>query len=159
MAATLDNSQILDHLESELRRFIIKRISSVKNWESTCIPAEIRTDASERLKRAQNMDDILNKPSYTLMDYVNFDAYMRIMIRRDNWRNHFEDVFVVKNVFEYKMTVIQSLRNDIRHGRRLDPVNKIRLRLHCYDILAQIYETERPKTFRHSKLAKKLGLV
>lgn len=57
------------------------------------------------------------------------------------------------------MTVIQSLRNDVRHGRRLDRVNEIRLKLHCYDILSQIYEVEKPKTFSHSRLAKKIGLV
>lgn len=158
VASVLDNSQILDYLESELRGFILRCFSSVENWENACLPPEIRTDAADRLKREQNLANILNKPQYSLMDYVNFDAYMRIIMRRDNWRNHFERVFVARNIFEYKMTVIQSLRNDVRHGRRLNRINEIRLRLHCYDILAQIYEIEKPKTFRHSYLAKKLGL-
>lgn len=47
---------------------------------------------------------------------------------------------MVKSVFDHKIMVIQSLRNDVRHGRKLDGVNRIRLRLHCYDILSQVRE-------------------
>ena len=158
MARVLDSSQVLDYLESELRGFILRRLEPVENWINVCLPADIRTGAAERLEHEQKMSDVLNKPGYTMMDYVNFDAYMRIIMRRDNWRTYFGDIFVSKSIFEHKMTVIQSLRNDVRHGRRLDHVNEIRLRLHCYDILSQIYEAEKP-SFRRSALARKLGLA
>lgn len=100
MAAAFDNSRVLDYLESELRRFIIRCISSVKNWENACLPQSVMKDASERRKRTQSIDNVLNKPDYTLMDYINFDAYMSIMTRRDNWRNYFESVFLEK-IYSY----------------------------------------------------------
>ena len=142
-----------------MKDFIIKRLSTVGNWENVCIPAEIRKNAGERQKRTEKLDNVLNKPKYTLMDFIDFDAYGKIISRRDNWSKYFDAVFLTKNIFTYKMNIILSLRNDVRHGRRLDTVNEIRLRLHCYDVLSQIHEYGNQKTFRHSRLAKKLGLV
>ncbi len=159
MADELVDQHVLDYFESDMKKFIVERLSNTKNWWDSCIPPEIRRDASERHADAKKINDILNKPDYGPVDYLNFDSYGKIILRRDNWRNYFESIFVDKMILEYKMRIIQSLRNDIRHGRKVDAVNSIRLRLHCYDIISQIHETGQFDDDQRVSLAKKLGLI
>lgn len=159
MANRLSNSDVLDYFEDSIKNVILKEISSEKNWEKMCLPPDVRDDANSKLERTGKLNDLLNKPAYTLMDFVTFDSYERIISRKDNWQKYFEKMFLDIRIFKYKMDIILSLRNDVRHRRHLDIVNEIRLRLHCYDILAQVFESSRPANFKHSKLAKKLGLA
>lgn len=157
MVSVSDNSKVLDYFEGIMKDFIVERLSHVKNWWSACVPPEIREDASQRHGRAKKINDVLNKPDYGIVEYLNFDGYEKIISRKDNWRDHFEGVFLDKTIFEYKMRVILSLRNDIRHGRILDEVNSIRLRLHCYDILSQIQETRNSDPGDRQAMMQKLG--
>lgn len=157
MGDSLDNSKVLDYFESEMKDFIVKRLSRVENWWNVCIPPEIRKDASQRHERAKKINDILNKPNYDVIEYLNFDGYERIISRRDNWKEHFEDIFLDSKIFSYKMHVILSLRNDIRHGRKLDEINSARLRIQCYDILSQIYEKMSPDNYDRKTLAQEFG--
>lgn len=152
------SSEVLDAFEPLLRNFIVERLSSVEGWEGACLPGDVRRAAEQRHQHEKKMNDVLNKPDHSMFDYVNFDAYERIITRRDNWRNHFEPVFRRKDVFSYKMEIIRSVRNDARHARDLDYVNRLRLRLHCYDIISQIYESQRPN-FRRASLKRKFGLA
>ena len=159
MPTGMSNSDVLDYFEAVIKDVIIKRLATAEGWEKSCIPADVREDATERYERTKRLDNVLNKPERDLIDLINFDAYHRIITRKDNWRSHFEEVFLEREVFSYKMRIIQSLRNDIRHGRKIDRVNEIRVRLHCYDILAQVYEAGGRGEFSHDALAEKLGLI
>lgn len=157
MTDRLDNSQLLDYFETIVKDFIIERLLPIQNWWNTCIPPEIRKNASQRYEGAKKVNDILNKPDYKITEYINFDGYEKIISRRDNWKAYFEEVFLDKPIFEHKMRIILSLRNDIRHGRQLNEVNSLRLRLNCYDILSQIYEAIRPDTYDRNAMLQKLG--
>lgn len=160
MTGGLDDSQVIDHFEKAMRDFIIGRLSgSGDNWWDARVPPEIRDDASERHRRARKINDVLNKPAYDLVDYINFDGYEKIISRKDNWRDIFEETFLEKSVFEYKMRIVLSLRNDIKHGRAPDPVNSTRLRLHCYDLLSQICESGGAGEDARAALAEKFGLA
>ena len=152
-----DNSATLNYFEDTMKNFIVEKLSHIENWWNSCIPQEIRKDASQRHERDKKINDVLNKPNYEVIDYINFDGYEKIILRRDNWRDHFERVFLDKTVFGYKMRVVLSLRNDIRHGRGLDEINNTRLRLHCYDILSQIHESMHDGSYNSDALAEKLG--
>ena len=158
MVDKLHDSQILDYLETTVKDFITERLSSTDNWWNACIPPEIRQDTDQRYQRAKKINDVLNKPEYGMIEYLNFDCYERIISRKDNWQKYFEEVFHEKMIFEYKMRIILSLRNDVRHGRSLNHINRIRLRLHCYDILSQIYESGKSDADDHDTLVKKLDL-
>ena len=142
MAKHVTNLEVLNYFEAKIREFIVDRLSATDNWWKACIPPDVRESVSEKSRRARKLNDVLNKPDYEATDYLNFDHYGKIISKRDNWRNHFGEVFVMEQIFEYKMNVILSLRNDIMHGRALDGVNSLRLRLHCYDILSQIREAQ-----------------
>lgn len=158
MAKYLDDSQLLDYFEKIVKDFIVETISNTNNWWAEYIPQQIREEASQRYQRSKKISNVLNKEDYEIIHYINFDSYEKIISRKDNWRKHFEDIFVEKGIFEYKMQIILSLRNDIRHGRSLNVINKIRLRLHCYDIISQIFEAKDSdgQNFR-KELMQKLG--
>ncbi len=153
----LHNLQILDYFEAAIKGFIVERFAGTDKWWDRHVPPEVREEALQRHAAAKKLNDLLNKPEYGPVEYLNFDGYEKIISRKDNWRSHFEPVFLDKTVFVYKMRIIQSLRNDIRHGRDLDPVNWIRLKLHCYDILAQVYESGYGGADDHNTLMKKFG--
>ena len=152
------DSGMLDYFEETMRDFMARRLSDTKNWWKACVPQEIRTHAEKRHKDAEKMSDVLNKPVYDVWHYLNFDGYGRIITKKDNWKSYFESIFVERAVFEYKMRVILSLRNDVRHGRDLDHINNLRLRLHCYDILSQIYEKDSSLQYDKDGLIANIGL-
>ena len=56
------------------------------------------------------------------------------------------------------MRIILSLRNDVKHGRDLDHINSLRLRIHCYDILSQIYEKDSGLQYDRDSLIANTGL-
>lgn len=151
------NSRVLDYFESNMRGLITEQLSDVKNWWKACIPHEIGKDATARYESARKLNNVLNKPDYGPIDYLNFDEYERIITKRDNWKKYFEGVFLDKSIFMHKMRVILSLRNDVRHGRLLDEINSIRLRIHCYDVLAQIYESRDTDDADLDAMAHRLG--
>ena len=127
-------------------------------WPVLCIPQEIRNHADKRHEDAKKMSDVLNKPTYEVWHYINFDGYGRIIAKKDNWKSHFESVFIDKQIFEHKMRIILSLRNDVKHGRDLDHINSLRLRIHCYDILSQIYEKDNSLQYDRNSLIANTGL-
>ncbi len=153
------DSQVLNYFETVMKNFVMYKLSHTDDWIKRCIPPEIRDEMNKRHDRAKKINNVLNKPSYGIIEYINFDGYERIISRKDNWGQYFEKVFLDKTVFTYKMNVLLSLRNDIRHGRQLNNINRIRLRLHCYDILAQIHESGMPDSEDNDTIMNKLGLA
>jgi len=139
MPSRLHDATVLGKFEESLKNFIVGRLSNTDNWWNVCIPQHVRTTTNERFKRAQKANDYLNKPEFDVTDYLDFDAYESIITKKDNWKKYFADVFIDVSIFKHKMLVLLSLRNDVMHGRTLNQINKIRLRLHCYDLLSQIY--------------------
>ncbi len=158
MVEILGDSQTLDFFEKTVRDYMVQSLSAADNWWEACIPQEIRADTDARYQRAKKIDDVLNKQDYEITEYLNFDSYEKIILKRDNWKNYFECVFRDETIFRYKMHMLLSLRNDIRHGRKLNRVNQLRLRLHCYDVLSQIYEFYRRDKAEHDAMRAMLGL-
>ena len=152
------DSSVLDYFEETVRDFMVRSLSGTKNWWKACIPQEIRNHADKRHEDAKKISDVLNKPVYEAWHYINFDGYGKIITKKDNWKNYFECIFIDKQVLEYKMRIILSLRNDVRHGRDLDHINSLRLRLHCYDVLSQIYEKDSSLRYDKDSLVANTGL-
>lgn len=131
----MDDAAVVSRFEKAIRDFVEARLSaSGDNWWASRVPAALRQTAAARHKSTRTLDRVLGKPDRAVADYLGFDAYEKIIARRDNWREVFGPVFHDKQVFQYKMRIILSLRNDVMHHKPLDAVNSLRLRLHCYDI-------------------------
>lgn len=131
----MDDVLVVARFEKSIREFVVGKLSAAHgDWWASRVPAALRQGAAERHASTRTLDGILGKPDRAEADYLGFDAYEKIVARRDNWREVFGPVFQDKPVFQHKMRIILSLRNDVMHHKPLDRINSLRLRLHCYDI-------------------------
>lgn len=131
----MDDTLVVSRFEKAIRKFVVDRLSDAyDDWWALGVTSTLRQNAEVRHKTTKTLNKVLGKPDYDRADYLGFDAYGKIILRRDNWRRIFGAVFHDKPVFQHKMRIILSLRNDVVHNKPLDPVNRLRLRLHCYDI-------------------------
>ena len=131
----MDDVVVVARFEKSIREFVVDRLSSAHgDWWTSRVPATLRQSAAERHASTRTLNGILGKPDRVEADYLGFDAYEKIISRRDNWREVFGPVFQDKPIFQHKMKIILSLRNDVMHHKPLDRINSLRLRLHCYDI-------------------------
>lgn len=131
----MDDATVVARFENSIREFVVDRLSSADgNWWTSRVPAALRQAAAARHASTRTLDRVLGKPDRAEADYLGFDAYEKIIARRDNWREVFGPVLHDKPVFQHKMRVVLSLRNDVMHHKPLDLINSLRLRLHCYDV-------------------------
>ena len=135
----MDDAAVVLRLENSLKAFIKSRLSGVyDDWWKSGVPHNLRKAAEDRRKSTEPLNRALGKPRHDAFDYLGFDSYEKIILRRDNWRTVFAPVFHDKPLIQHKLRIILSLRNDVMHNKPLDPVNRLRLRLHCYDIASLI---------------------
>ena len=135
LACGMDDALVVSRFEKSIKKFVVARLSDAyDDWWMSGVTSTLRQHAEARHKATKTLNKVLGKPDYGRADYLGFDAYGKIILRRDNWRRVFGPIFHDKPVFQHKMRIILSLRNDVMHNKPLDPINRLRLRLHCYDI-------------------------
>lgn len=133
----MDDTAVVARFEKSIREFVVGRLSAAHgDWWTSRVPAALRQNAASRHASTKALNRVLGKPDHAEADCLGFDAYEKIIARRDNWREIFGPILHDKPVFQHKMRIILSLRNDVMHHKPLDRINSIRLRLHCYDIAA-----------------------
>lgn len=131
----MDDTLVVSRFEKSIKKFVVDRLSDAyDDWWTSGVTGTMRQQAEVRLSATKTLNKVLGKPDYGKADYLGFDAYGKIIMRRDNWRKVFGPIFHDKPIFQHKMRIILSLRNDVMHNKPLDPINRLRLRLHCYDI-------------------------
>jgi hypothetical protein len=126
---------ILDELENAIRKCIkmnLERLS--KNWWIERIPPDIRQKAEERQKK----DEMKRE----LIQYLDFADYVKIIIKRDNWRESFQAIFKDRELIVAKFKELEPIRNAVRHGRRLTMEEREKLKVFSRDIIRQILATE-----------------
>ena len=134
-ARGVDDTLVVSRFEKSIKKFVVGCLSNAyDDWWASGVTGAMRQQAEARLDATKTLNKVLGKPDHSRADYLGFDAYGKIIMRRDNWRRVFGPIFHDKPVFQHKMRIILSLRNDVMHNKPLDPINRLRLRLHCYDI-------------------------
>jgi HEPN superfamily Swt1-like protein len=78
-----------------------------------------------------------------LLQYVDFNEYVKIIRRGDNWRDVFKEVFRDEEVISAKLKEIDPIRNAIAHGREISKEQFKSLELHVNDIIRSIRINER----------------
>lgn len=136
---------LLKSLETQMRLLIRTRLSKTSsNWWLERIPEDIRQRAE--LKREKNekpspWTEVINAMKGSigrgsdLLEYVDFNDYIGIIRRRDNWREAFRDVFRDGEVISAKLKEIEPIRNAIAHSREISKQQLNRLELHVGDII------------------------
>ncbi len=72
------------------------------------------------------------------ISFVDFSDYSKIITRKDNWKDAFEQVFHDKEVISSKLKELQPIRHAIAHSRNLTSNQIKKLQLYSDDILKAI---------------------
>lgn len=129
---------ILKNLEQTIRRFIEQELSEInKNWWKQLIPVDVKRDAEER----KNIDESRKNWDFkkqSLINYINFTDYAKIIIMKNNWKEVFQYIFHDKNKIDSKLKEIEPIRNAISHTRDLDTTEELQLKFYSEEILRAI---------------------
>lgn len=122
-----DAHMILSELENNVRNCIEERLGRISaNWWTEKVPPDVRQRAEER--RIKEGDSI------RLINYVDFSDYLKIITRRDNWKEVFYAVFRDEGIVTAKLRELEPIRNAIAHNRPLTSEEIEKLKLLAKDI-------------------------
>ncbi len=120
--------ELLRRLEGALRGVIEESLSRVSpNWWNERILGDVRERAEKR--KQQSGSDL--HPIH----YVDFSDYVKIIRKRDNWRDAFHKVFKDEESISVKLRELEPIRNALAHSRPLPKGSLERLRVNAKDIL------------------------
>ena len=129
---------LLKTLENKLRICIETQLSTQHpKWWTERIPKDVRSRAEDRKSRDETLWPWSNK-SHDLINFVDFNDYIKIITRRDNWREIFVNIFKDQALLIAKLKELDPIRNTIAHSRPLSSNDRMRLKLHAHDLISCI---------------------
>ncbi len=113
----------LIHLETSLRTLIRQKLFDHygKNWWKTGVPIDVRLGCEER--KEENEDSYT--PIYHHIEYGYIHDYQKIVIRKDNWKNIFKDIFSDHDSVITSFKWVADSRISIAHSRHLNEVQHL----------------------------------
>jgi len=136
---TNESYGVLKDLENMLRKCIQTELSNISpNWWQTRIPNDVRTLAEERKRKNEIQWPWFSAKDIELINFLDFNDYIKIISKRDNWNECFQKVFKDKDVLSTKLKELDPIRKAIAHSRNLDKIENIRLNLHAHDLKSYI---------------------
>ena len=134
--------ELVNHLEIELRKLIVKCLSVQENWWKT-LPADVRENAEQRAERDSKVQKTMRMNKHAKIDQIDFADLERILIKKDFWKLYFKDIFLDQNALSVKLKEIAMMRNHIDHSKSLSRENEERLRIYCKDIFEMIKNSDK----------------
>jgi hypothetical protein len=132
--------KILEELETGLRELIQRKLAEVcRNWWKERVPKDVRDRAELRRKNDERQYPWHKKRSLPLVFYIDFTDYVKIIVRRNNWREVFKQVFKDKDIISTKLRELEPIRNAIAHFRELNQAESDKLKLYSEDIISCMY--------------------
>ena len=128
---------ILKNLETNLRLLIETKFSQKsKNWWNERMPNDVKSNAELRkIKNETTWPWYENQISNTTITYLDFNDYIKIIRRRDNWNEIFKDIFDDEELISAKLRELAPIRNKIAHSRDLEKGDIERLKINTKDVL------------------------
>lgn len=128
---------IISEFETELRRAIVDALGAVgADWWAARVPEDVRTGA-EGLRTREVDAGLL--PRAGLIDYVEFEDYKKIILKRDNWREVFTSIFAQEDFISSRLADLSAIRNVVMHsGRSLTDDEKAKLEMFTREVLNKI---------------------
>jgi ATP-dependent Lon protease len=118
---------ILSEVENNIRNCIEERLERISaNWWGERVPPDVRQKAEERKMKERG--------SFHPIHYVDFPDYLKIITRKDNWREAFSTVFRDQAIIIAKIRELEPIRNAIAHNRPLTSEEIEKLKLLARDI-------------------------
>jgi len=129
--------ETLQRLENALRESISKELSKITpDWWVQRVPSDVRQHAEERKVRSENLWPWHQEKDLPLIYYVDFPDYIRIIIRKDNWKETFSSKFKDKEAVSAKLRELEPIRNDIAHSRDVSAQAREKLEIYVREIIA-----------------------
>jgi hypothetical protein len=133
----LEAYDLLRHLEEALRKFIETSLSRLSpDWWTTRVPEDVRISAEQRKAKDDRPWTSATGANLHPIHYVDFPDYVKIIRRKDNWREVFARVFHDQEIISTKLRELEPVRNALAHSRSLSKNGLNRLRINAKDILA-----------------------
>lgn len=124
-------------LENALREFISKELSKITpDWWIQRVPSDVCQRAEDRKARSENLWPWHQEKDLPLIYYVDFPDYIRIIIRKDNWKETFSSKFKDKEAVSAKLRELEPIRNDIAHSRDVSAQAREKLEIYVREIIA-----------------------
>ena len=124
--------------ESMIRNFLKHTFRANSNDWIALIPNEIRRKSEQRM-RSENKWNTHNSISNSILDFLNFSDYVKIICGDTNWNKYFSRVFPSKFWIEERLSEIGKIRNTIMHSRKPTQVAEMKLNLYTNEIVELIY--------------------
>jgi len=131
----------LREVELALRKFIRDTLSIVDvSWQKTRVPGAVRQKWEKHLGDVQSKaySWLREMPAPPLFEMADFNDYVDIIQREDNWKQAFEPLLLKKQEAAPKLHELQALRNQIAHMRPLTPKACEALNQLAADVLARL---------------------
>jgi len=131
--------KILKELENQLRGIIQTELQKItRNWWKERVPPDVRKNAETRKSQNKRVWPWYDQMDLPLITYIDFPDYVKIIRKRDNWRQVFKKVFIDEEIISSKLKELEPIRNSISHNRELTSGENRRLELNAADIIATI---------------------
>ena len=129
--------RLLRQLEGSLRKLIEESLSGLSpTWWTARIPEDVRENAERRKEKDDMQWPWATGANLHPMHYVDFPDYVKIIRRKDNWREIFARIFHDEELVSSKLRELEPIRNALAHSRPLPKNGLIRLMINAKDILA-----------------------
>jgi hypothetical protein len=128
---------ILQKLEKVLREFISKELSKITPyWWTQRVPPDVCQRAEERKAKNESLWPWHQKKELSLIYYIDFPDYIKIISRKDNWKEVFVLIFRDKEAISTKLRELEPIRNDIAHSREISIQAGKKLEIYAEEIIA-----------------------
>ena len=109
--------RILNELEQRLRHLVEQRLEKLagSNWIRQRIPQAMR----ERWTERQKEDRADGRPVYAAIQYADFMDLANVIMRRDNWREVFQEIFRDPKDIAVSLQRLHPVRKAVAHNRPL----------------------------------------
>ena len=131
----------LQELEESLRVFIESKLAKQSNnWWKERIPEDVQLRGEGRKKSSTTLYPWNEKADLDLIHFVDFTDYVKIISRKDNWKDVFAKYFKDITLLTSKLRELEPIRNNIAHFRPIRKTQATKLMLYTKEILSCISE-------------------
>jgi hypothetical protein len=106
-------------IENALRELIIDSLNTVDGprWYKWRIPGDILKKYRDGIEYEKNIKWTQLVPHHPIY-YIEFPDLKKIIVREDNWKDVFKNIFFQKEVLSNTLYELESIRNKIAHNRK-----------------------------------------
>jgi len=136
-AAREDAQRLISQFEILIRNFLSTKLSNKFGSDIVrCLPERILTAALSKLRKEQRVNEPISVRS--VLDYVEFSEYLKIITSSNNWDACFVNIFPSVSWIDTKLKEIANIRNKCMHSRGLSKHDFEKLKVEIRDVMSKI---------------------